>query len=338
VNFGGGRPDNDAHYIAQAIEYLDGLTTSATRQPFCLVLSLVNPHDVLAFPREWSGDYQTHDFEGSVELPDTFIEDLAANLKPTAHAAMLRPLDMILGPLSTPLERRQYVNFYANLTALIDRHISPLIDRFYGPSGTPTKLGEETIIVRIADHGELGLSHGGLRQKAFNVYEESLRVPFIISNPRLISAGRACEHLASLIDLMPTLASLLGVQPPTGLRGTDLSPLIRDSNAAPVQDEVLFTFDDMHAGSGLVREAVPAAGRIRCIREARFKYARYFHADGSYPNEYEMYDMQEDPLELQNLAHPHHPRYDAPAVVAERERLASKLAYIEDRLARPAMH
>src|SRR4029077_17787189 len=149
------------------------------------------------------------------------------------------------------------------------------------------------------------------------------------------SAPVTCGHPASLVDLVPTIAGLTGVAPPPGLRGTDLSPLLRDPDSGPVQDEVLFTFDDMHAGTGKVREVVPAAGRIRCIREPGWKYARYFHAEGSFPAEFEMYDLVEDPDELENLAHPDHPRYDEPEVVAERERLEAKLAAAEAKLARP---
>jgi len=48
-----------------------------------------------------------------------------------------------------------------------------------------------------------------------------------------------------------------------------------------------------------------------------------------------MYDLREDPHELENLAHPSHPRYGEAAVAAERERLAAKLSEAEDRLARP---
>ncbi len=162
-----------------------------------------------------------------------------------------------------------------------------------------------------------------------------MRVPLIFSNPGLFPEPVACPHPASLVDLVPTLAGLTGVTPPPGLRGTDLSPLLRDPDSGPVQDEVLFTFDDMHAGTGKVREVVPAAGRIRCIREPRFKYARYFHAEGSFPAEFEMYDLAQDPDELENLAHPEHPRYAEPEVVAERERLAAKLADAEARLALP---
>ncbi len=119
------------------------------------------------------------------------------------------------------------------------------------------------------------------------------------------------------------------------MRGADLSPIVRDPEHGPVQDHVLFTFDDVRAGTPSVREPVPAANRIRAIREARWKFARYFHADGAFPEELEMYDLLEDPLELENLAHPQHPRFDDPAVVAERERLAIKLAEAEARNARP---
>ncbi|MBS1881982.1 MAG: sulfatase-like hydrolase/transferase [Actinobacteria bacterium] len=334
-NLGGGRADHDARYIEQATEYLAGRAASDEELPFCLVLSLVNPHDVLSFPREWTEDYQPQDLEGPVGLPASVDEDLGANLKPTAQRAMQPAIDMAVGALETAEQRRQYVNFYANLTARIDRQIAPIVDFFYAADGTPTPLGEETVIVRFSDHGELAMSHGGLRQKAFNVYEETMRVPLIFSNPRLFPEPASCSHPASLVDLVPTIAGLTGVTPPPGLRGTDLSPLLRDPGSGPVQDEVLFTFDDMHAGTGRVREIVPAAGRIRCIREPRFKYARYFHAEGSFPAEYEMYDLVEDPDELENLAHPDHPRYGDPEVVAERERLRARLAEVEARLARP---
>lgn len=335
-NFGGGRADHDASYIEQAVSYLRDRDSQPDGGPFCLVVSLVNPHDVLAFPREWTDDYSPDTLEGDIGLPASFDEDLAANLKPTAHAMLGPAIDRAVGRFDTHEQRVQYVNFYANLVARIDRQIAPIIDCFYEPDGRPTRLGEDTLIVRLSDHGELAMAHGGLRQKAFNVYEESLRVPLIFSSPRIVREGRSCPHPAALIDIMPTVASILGVQPSPGLRGADLSPLVRDAEAAPAQDEVLFTFDDMHAGTGRVREVLPEApGHIRCIRERRFKYARYFHAEGTHPPEHEMYDLRADPHELENLAHSGHPRYHDPVVAGERARLAAKLAAAEDRLVRP---
>lgn len=333
-NFGGGRADHDARYIEQALSFVhERATRNDGAPPFCLVVSLVNPHDLLAFPRAWQDDYTPRDLDGDVELPESFDEDLAGNFKPTAHARIRPAIDMAVGKFESREEQVQYVNFYANLVERIDRQIAPIIDCFYEPDGRPTRLGEDTVIVRFSDHGELGLAHGGLRQKAFNVYEESIRVPLIISNPSLVPDGRTCAHPASLLDLVPTVADLVGVEPPPGLRGTSLAPLVRDAGAPPVQDEVLFTFDDMHAGTGLVPEILPdVPGRIRCIRERRFKYARYFNDTSECPDEHEMYDLAEDPHEVHNLAHPDHPRFHDPDVTSERQRLAAKLAGIEERL------
>ena len=335
INFGAGRANHDAAYIEQSVEFLRDRVENGGTRPFCLIISLINPHDVLAFPRQWNEDYTAADFEGDIELPASVDEDLATNFKPSAQSALAPIIDLAVGKLETPEQRTQYANFYANLTEQIDRQIAPIIDFFYDEEGRATELGEETLIVRFSDHGELAMAHGGLRQKAFNVYEETLRVPLIFANPRLPGAGQSCPHPASLVDLMPTLAGVAGIEAPLGLRGADLSPLVRDPNGEPVQDDVLFTFDDMHAGTGLVPEILPQApGRIRCIRERRFKYARYFDSQGRHPDEHEMYDLQDDPLELENLAHPDHPRYNEPAVASERERLAARLAEVEDRLAR----
>lgn len=325
-SFGGGRADHDARYIEQALAFLRERAERPGERPFCLVISLVNPHDLLAFPRVWRDDYSDADLEGDVELPATYDEDLAANRKPAVHALLKPVLDLAVGPLQGRADALRYVNFYANLTARIDAQIAPIIDCFYDREGSPTALGEETLVVRLSDHGELGLAHGGLRQKAFNVYEESLRVPLIFSNPGLADGGRSCPHPASLVDLLPTVAGLLGINPLADQAGADLSPLVRDPGGPPVRDEVLFTFDDMHAGTGAVPELLPTApGRIRCIRERRFKYARYFDSAGRHPDEHEMYDLEADPLELENLAHPEHPRHGDPEVAAERERLAARL-------------
>ena len=54
------------------------------------------------------------------------------------------------------------------------------------------------------------MSHGGLRQKMFNAYEESIRVPLVISNPVLFPEPRESDALVSLVDLVPTLLGLTG--------------------------------------------------------------------------------------------------------------------------------
>jgi arylsulfatase A-like enzyme len=104
-NFGGGRADHDAAYIEQAVAFLRERAAQSDRRPFCLIVSLVNPHDVLAFPSEWADDYTAEALEGNVELPASFDEDLSANFKPTAHAKMGPAIDRAVGRLETREQR-----------------------------------------------------------------------------------------------------------------------------------------------------------------------------------------------------------------------------------------
>jgi arylsulfatase A-like enzyme len=143
-----------------------------------------------------------------------------------------------------------------------------------------------------------------LRQKTFVAYEEALRVPLVISNPVLFS-GHDIQNsmaLATLVDIMPTFMEIANVSnPPTGLAGTSLLPIIQDGT--PVQDSILFTYDDTKAGSNSQWSAVNAANRIRCIRTEKWKYSYYFDAAGAYYNQYELYDLVNDPSEYTNLAY-----------------------------------
>ncbi len=72
-------------------------------------------------------------------------------------------------------------------------------------------LTRDTLIVRVADHGELGFSHGGLRQKDYTAYEEMIHIPMIFSNPRLFPCPVETDCLAGLIDVLPTLLTVAGL-------------------------------------------------------------------------------------------------------------------------------
>ena len=149
----------------------------------------------------------------------------------------------------------------------------------------------------------MGLSHGGLRQKMFVTYEETMRIPMVFSNPILFKGLKQqnSARLATLVDLMPTIAEMTGATPPDGLRGVSLLPVIENDTA--VQESILFAFDDTKAGLNNKPSMVNAANRIRCIRTEVWKYDYYFDALGAYANQYEMYNLLDDPGEMNNLAY-----------------------------------
>jgi arylsulfatase A-like enzyme len=322
-HFGGGNAGEgegwDEVYTRQAEEWLG---RAGLPEPFCLIVSLVNPHDVLGYPDSYErGGYSRDEFrELGVELPSTFDEDLRS--KPSAHALMRMGMTAYMGPLRDREAKLDYVNFYAHLHRLVDRKIGRLLDSL-GDADDPGSLRSRTVVVRCADHGEMGLSHGGLRQKMFNVYEETINVPLVISNPLLFPRATQTDQLASLVDVLPTVLTLSGRDAPAGLRGRDLAPLLAHAagggsrtasraqvdlsavldhpDPAPsVRDSIHFTYDD-HQAATAMREAPGQPNRIRAIRTRDAKYAFYFDPNGRAAGEYELYDLDRDPLEARNL-------------------------------------
>ncbi|WP_046757099.1 sulfatase-like hydrolase/transferase [Kordia jejudonensis] len=338
-NFGGGYANHDEMYIQQGIDFLREVRSArgkgGKRVPFCLVLSLVNPHDVLAYPNGVNYGYSEENWLGrSVGLPYSVTEDLLKNKKPMAQFQIVQSANILLGALPDDEKKLNYINFYAHTLTKIDKQIGEFIGELYHKDAAGHRMADDALVIRISDHGEMGLAHGGMRQKAFNVYEETLNVPMVFSNPILFPSEnesgekipqRSSDELATLIDIMPTMAEIANVRKPSkALQGTNLLPIITDGKG--VQDEIMFTFDDTKASSADYPSAVLAANRIRCIRTKEWKFAYYFHALGSYPTMYELYKLTDnEDNEMENLAY--NPEYKT-----VRDELAKKLHEAEKRL------
>lgn len=329
AHFGGGCVDHDRNIAEQAAEFLRNVDTTSDT-PFALIVSLANPHDILAYPQTWNqrdGDCDNYGsaapdcFDQGIDLPPTVEENLALNHKPTAQVQSQFLIAGALGPLIGSDAKKNYVNFYAYVQKVVDRHIGTVLDALDSVPG----LRDTSVVVRISDHGEMGLSHGGLRQKVFNAYEETTHVPLVISNPVLFPRPVRTDALASLIDVMPTLATVAGVSDRSAwtFLGTDLTPIISEAAAhpdtpvTPVQDVLHFTYDDQNPGAPNGQNIVTEPSHLRSIRDTRWKYTAYFDPAGIVPPQYELYDLREDPLELHNLADPLDIGNYAPSTAAE---------------------
>ena len=306
-DYGGGYADNDSRYISDAISYLTEKIQNPGGRPFCLVVSLVNPHDVLGYPTNYVAGGYTNDFGGvsdwtaattpPIPLPPTVEENLVTNYKPHCQASFLLT-SAGLGLLNTDTKKQNYLNFYGNLMKYVDSQFQQIVDLLESsPAGQAIR--ENTWIVRTSDHGEYGLVHGGLRQKSFSVYEEAIRVPLIWSNPTdyPLGTGQQCEQLVGHVDFVPTLCSMLGISTrPYRFAGTDYSSLIKNpTTAAAVQDYILFTYDDIWCGQnaqGNPNGIVVAPNRIRAVRQKDYVYAYYFDGEGIEAPQTEFYDLR----------------------------------------------
>ena len=104
-------------------------------------------------------------------------------------------------------DNETYRQFYYYLMAEVNKHI----ERVY-QTLMETSFAENTIVVYTSDHGEMLGAHGGLQQKWYNAYQETLHVPFIISNPNLFPASRQTNLLTSHVDIIPTLLGLADIR------------------------------------------------------------------------------------------------------------------------------
>lgn len=360
---GGGTADNDQRFVNDAVAFLQHRLAHPSPKPFCLVVSLVNPHDVLTYPRFYKAlGYSDSPWLDAttppIALPPHVDENLLTNKKPRAQARFVAAAGQVLGPVLTTKARQEYLNFYANLLKKVDGQIGQLLAVFDQAGAAGQQLLNDTVIVRTSDHGEMGLCHDAMRQKCFVAYDEVLRVPLVWSNPRLFPTPRTTDALVSHVDFLPTISSLLGVPDwqTKGFRGVDYSSLVLDSEAPPVQDHVLFTYDDIYAGQS--REdypdgVAPPPNRMQAIRTADFKYTRYYDAAGIEPDQEEFYDLRpvggdydathQLPLELNNLSEwaantfPNPPSLTPEQTTARATLKATLAAAVADRLQpRPA--
>ena len=327
---GGGYADHDGHYMNSVgdaesgtegvLQYLGG--EAAAQQPFFMVVSLVNPHDVLSYPSNY-GEFGYDDswLEGDIDVPATIDEDLLT--KPAVQEQFRDMFNQGNGTISTRDQQRAYLNFYANLIKASDAYLVQILDKL-----EETGLLDDTLVIKTADHGEMGLAHGGLRQKNFNFYEESMRVPLVYSNPRLFPKPRKSDALVSHVDFLPTIAGLLNAPRRAHGRweGIDYSRLVLDADAEPVQDYVAFTFDDYQSGQPNPPYPQPP-NHVVAIRERRWKLAKYYDKKHRTRPQWEMYDLKTDPLERKNLAY--EGRRRTPEQERQFERLQRKLARVQ---------
>jgi len=145
-------------------------------------------------------------------------------------------------------------------------------------------LLDKTFIVFTSDHGELFGEHGLYGHGAFgrgcHYYEDLVRVPLLISGPAVVKGKRVRENVSTL-DIMPTLKQLLNAAYEDGVQGKSLAPLL----FGDAKREALIYLDD-------VREHE----QLDALVDGHFKLIC------SGPDKFELYDLQRDPDEKNNLA------------------------------------
>lgn len=167
---------------------------------------------------------------------------------------------------------------YAGEVAFVDNCVGQVIEKL-----NALGLSESTLLVVTGDHGEMLGDHRELTHGYF-IYQSALKVPLIFRGPGVSKSGRL-EQCVSLIDIVPTVASLLGIEVPEQVQGQDLSPWLK-GRTAPVKERRFY------AESFTPTRYYGANSLLGLVGE-RWKYIETTRP--------ELYDLQSDPGEIVNL-------------------------------------
>jgi len=166
---------------------------------------------------------------------------------------------------------------------------------------------ENTAIIFAGDNGYLLGEHQRGDKRVH--YNESMRIPLVMRLPGRIPAESTIDEIVLNIDVAPTILDMAGVEPPAIMQGKSMLPLF-DEKKPQWRDSFLFTY---------WRDLIPTLPRIVAVRTDRYVYSTYPDIDDLD----ELYDLQNDPYEMTNLAaSPEH----APLV----KKLAAKIKELQE--------
>ena len=203
-------PDRPAEHSVSA--YLtDGLVSWIDRQdgPWFAHASYLRPHPPYAAAGKWSTRYSPD--EVGDPLP------LLPGIHPLYDAA--RSIGYVSAP-DDPAALAHLRAQYFGMVSEVDDQLGRVVDHLRSSGRL-----DDTVVVVTSDHGEQLGDHGLLQKLGF--FEESYRIPCIIRDPsRSDSAGRVVQEFTEAVDLLATLAELLGEEVPTQCDGLSLVPFL----------------------------------------------------------------------------------------------------------------
>lgn len=283
-----GEPIREPGYVTRAITDEALRFLEQMEEPFYLSVHYTAPHSpwIDQHPQEIVDSYDDCPFKS---CPQEAKHPWATSLS-----------DRCLG------NREALKGYFAAVTAM-DMDVGRIVDRI-----EELGLREDTLVVFTSDNG-FSCGHHGFWGKGngtfpMNMYENSVKVPFIVSQPGRVREGAVTDALMSGYDLMPTLLDAVGLPEPEGVSppGRSFLPLFLGEGSGG-RDSVV-VYDEY--------------GPVRMIRTRGWKYVH------RYPyGPHELYDLRNDPGERENLVH--EPEHGA-RVQEMRQRLADWFAQYVD--------
>jgi arylsulfatase A-like enzyme len=175
---------------------------------------------------------------------------------------------------------------------------------------------DDTVILHSSDHGFF-LGEWRMYDKRF-MHEPSIRVPMMIRYPKAFQASRVVDEMVLNLDIAPTLLELAGISVPQNMQGRSMVRLARGEDTGWRKDWLYEYYE------------YPESQRVRPhrgVRTERHKMIHYYTA----PEEFELYDLGNDPGETQNL-------HGDPNYASLEKELLARIAELRKETGDPALH
>lgn len=181
---------------------------------------------------------------------------------------------VVLGPME------KFYRDYCESIVSLDQQIGRVMKRV-----EELGIADDTVIIYAGDNGYFWGEHH-LIDKRWS-YEESIRVPFIIRYPRMVSRpGKVANQMVLNIDVAPTILDIAGIPLPENMEGRTITPILRD-NRAPWREAWLYEY---------FKDFPYQVPEMKAVRTERFKYIEYSGRKAA-----ELFDLISDPREKKNL-------------------------------------
>jgi len=286
-------------YQRRAAEVTDAVvdwlaqTDAGKRRPVFLFVHYFDVHAPYEAPEPWGGMYR----EGDPEL-DGVLEQLDDPLRTMREALRLpgpdperRFAERIEAHLPGAVRvARALAAEYGAEISYTDHHLGRLFSAL-----DQAGLWNEALVVVTSDHGETLFEHSNVFDHGESVYETEIRTPLIVRLPGGSHGGRRSHRLVSAIDVVPTILDALGLAAQPTIEGQSFVDEITGS--MPPREPVFAEATKPWRIARFSDDPLwPNRGKFQCVRNERYKYM--FRLPDS---QFRLYDLQQDPLEQNDL-------------------------------------
>ena len=275
--------------------------------PFFVFFHPIDPHSPYRPYRPYDTLWASADDEATYEDWTKQVEELVEERHRNGnlpHAEDLAELGLDADEFN-----RITLDWYDGSIRAADVEVSRLLQKL-----EELGLAEDTLVVFVSDHGEEFFDHGGGFHED-NVYGELVNVPLIFRWPAGLEAGARIPETVEMLDVVPTILELMGLNRPESMQGESLRPLLVSSGAPRSEEPVISEWkrrtDQLGHGGVDAQSLILGGFKLvqNLVREGETRPAGVA--------EFELYDHTSDPLDLNDVA------AENPEVVA---RLADQLS------------